>query len=186
MTKDELRRSLREKRKAFVVDKNREVPFPKRLLEHNQSEQSLGGYAATRWEADIGHWWPSLLEAGFRIALPYLADRKAVMDFREWDGLSALENAPFGFQQPAKGSVVIVPDILLVPLIGFDRKGNRLGQGAGHYDRYFMNNFNCFKIGVGLSCQEVDHIPTDPWDVPLQAIVTERDWIECSPKKDVL
>jgi 5-formyltetrahydrofolate cyclo-ligase len=185
VTKDKLRRSLREKRKAFVIEEKKAVPLPQKLLECARSVTCVGGYAATRWEASLDHWWTRLLDARLRIALPYLADREGVMDFRGWDGTSPLEKAAFGFDQPVSSSVVIIPNIVLVPLIGFDRKGNRLGQGAGHYDRYFMKYYNCLKIGIAWSCQEVDSVPTDPWDVPLNAVITECGWIDCFPHKDI-
>jgi 5-formyltetrahydrofolate cyclo-ligase len=179
VTKDELRASLREKRKSFVQEHGRQVPFPDQLLELVRSGGCIAGYSATKWEADIAGWWPHLRQNDHRLALPYLKDRASVMDFREWDSNSPLEPADYGFTQPNQDAAVVQPEIILVPLIGFDRSGNRLGQGQGHYDRYFSLFLNSMKIGIAFSCQELATIPIDTWDIPLDAIVTEQEWIFC-------
>jgi len=76
-------------------------------------------------------------------------------------------------------------DLVCVPLLGFDKRGNRLGQGGGYYDRTFS-----FKLaqpdsrprllGIGFACQELEQLPEAAWDVPLAAVVTERGIIDCS------
>ena len=71
----------------------------------------------------------------------------------------------------------LTPDIVLTPLVGFDRRGTRLGQGAGHYDRAFAAHPAAWRVGIAWSVQEVDALPADAWDVPLHAIATEREWI---------
>jgi 5-formyltetrahydrofolate cyclo-ligase len=70
------------------------------------------------------------------------------------------------------------PDIILTPLLGFDHLLHRLGQGAGHYDRAFAALPGARRIGVAWSVQHVDPLPTDPWDVPLHAVITEQGWFE--------
>jgi 5-formyltetrahydrofolate cyclo-ligase len=105
------------------------------------------------------------------------------MEFRSWDGKSPLEKADFDFQQPAEDSTPACPDTVLIPLVGFDRGGGRLGQGAGHYDRYLARYPNVLKLGIAWSCQEVEQLPIDPWDVPLDAVITECEWIDCSVER---
>jgi 5-formyltetrahydrofolate cyclo-ligase len=64
-------------------------------------------------------------------------------------------------------------------MVAFDRQGNRLGMGGGFYDRTLSQSFRLTKfIGLAHSCQETDSIAPQPWDIPLQAIVTERDIIQ--------
>ena len=84
---------------------------------------------------------------------------------------------PFGLLQPPGDAEEVVPDLILTPLVAFDRTLARLGQGAGHYDRAFARFPNARRIGVAFSVQQVDRLPTDPWDMPLHAIITEREWI---------
>jgi 5-formyltetrahydrofolate cyclo-ligase len=180
VTKDKLRAILRDRRKSFVRRHGREIPFPNKFHEIAKNGSCIAGYAATAWEADLSGWWPHLRANSHQLALPYLEDRSATMEFREWNGISALVCADFGFEQPRADAPVAHPDIILVPLIGFDRSGNRLGQGQGHYDRYLSLFSNTIKIGIAFSCQELESVCVDHWDIPLDAIVTEREWISCS------
>jgi 5-formyltetrahydrofolate cyclo-ligase len=113
--------------------------------------------------------------AGGVIALPHVVDHATPIRFLAADG--TLRDGPFGLRQPGTDAVVLTPDIILTPLVGFDRHGNRLGQGAGHYDRAFAEYPAAWRIGLALALQEVPVLPADPWDVPLHAILTEREWI---------
>lgn len=71
-------------------------------------------------------------------------------------------------------------DALLIPLVGFDARGNRLGMGAGFYDRALAQRHGRrpLAIGVAFSCQEADELPTDPWDQPMDYIVTDTGIID--------
>ncbi|MEO2177508.1 MAG: 5-formyltetrahydrofolate cyclo-ligase [bacterium] len=75
-------------------------------------------------------------------------------------------------------------DVVLVPLVGFDRQGNRLGMGKGYYDRTFENRHKAWHkprlVGIAYSIQECAELSSNAWDIPLQAIVTEREVIYCS------
>jgi 5-formyltetrahydrofolate cyclo-ligase len=74
-------------------------------------------------------------------------------------------------------------DVVFVPLSGFDRRGGRIGFGKGWYDRFFsrlsMNGIHPVKIGLAFSFQEVPSVPCDPWDEPLDMVVTEKEIINC-------
>ena len=83
----------------------------------------------------------------------------------------------FGLLQPRSDAEEVSPDLILAPLVGFDRALRRIGQGAGFYDRAFARLPDARRIGLAWSVQEVDALPTDPWDVPLHAVATEREWI---------
>jgi 5-formyltetrahydrofolate cyclo-ligase len=111
-------------------------------------------------------------------ALPFIGSRGDAMRFKTWHCGRALIKSPYGFLQPCAEAPDVAPDIILVPLIGFDRDMNRLGQGAGHYDRIFTLFPNALRIGIAWSCQKVEIIPTDPWDIALDAILTEKEWIK--------
>ena len=89
----------------------------------------------------------------------------------------------FGIAEPTLRRNRIVPlramDVILLPMVAFDRRGNRLGMGGGFYDRTLSRAFGLTKfIGLAHSCQETDSIASQPWDIPLQAIVTERNIIQ--------
>lgn len=91
-----------------------------------------------------------------------------------------LVKSAFGVLEPPPDAPVVTPDILLVPLLGFDRQGHRLGYGAGHYDRTLAAlraRRPVLAVGLAWACQEVDRIPTDAFDQPLDWVVTENEAI---------
>ena len=134
-------------------------------------------YAPVAGEADPTLFNAAALTSGCRLALPQVTDRATPIRFLAWPGDAALVPGPFGLRQPAPDLPEVAPDIILTPLVGFDRRGNRLGQGAGHYDRAFAVHPHAWRVGLAWSVQEVEALMPDPWDVPLHAIATEKEWI---------
>ena len=102
------------------------------------------------------------------------------MMFREGP---AVEPGPWNLLQPPSDANVVAPDTVLVPLVLGDRRGTRIGHGQGHYDRaltHLREAGPIFTIGIAWEVQISDEpIPADPWDVPLDAIATPREWIAC-------
>ena len=121
-----------------------------------------------------------LLEADQVPALPWFLDRDARMLFRK---APAVEVGPWGVLQPSPEAEAVAPDVVLVPLVLGDRQGNRIGHGKGHYDRalsHLREGGTVFTIGVAWENQISDvPIDFDPWDVPLDAIATPGEWIDC-------
>jgi len=97
------------------------------------------------------------------------------MDFYKWNLNDPLYLNKYGIPEPERKKKV-KPNILLIPLVAFDKELNRLGYGGGYYDRLLkkMENINIIKIGLALSCQKVNKIPTNKFDKKLDYIVTER------------
>jgi 5-formyltetrahydrofolate cyclo-ligase len=120
------------------------------------------------------------LGAGQRAVLPWFLDRDARMLFRE---APAAEPSPWGVLQPPAAAEALAPDVVLVPLVAADRHGTRIGHGKGHYDRalaHLREAGRVFAIGLGWESQILDDlIPPDPWDIPLDAVATPREWIDC-------
>jgi 5-formyltetrahydrofolate cyclo-ligase len=120
------------------------------------------------------------LGPGQRAVLPWFLDRDARMLFRE---APAAEPSPWGVLQPAAGAKALAPDVVLVPLVAADRSGTRIGHGKGHYDRalaHLREGGTVFTIGLAWEEQILaDPIAPDPWDVPLDALATPREWIDC-------
>jgi 5-formyltetrahydrofolate cyclo-ligase len=120
------------------------------------------------------------LGEGQRAALPWFLDRDARMLFRE---APAVEPSPWSVLQPSGIAEALAPDTVLVPLVAADRRGTRIGHGKGHYDRalaHLREGGMVFTIGLAWEEQIVDgDLEPDPWDVPLDAIATPREWIEC-------
>lgn len=114
-------------------------------------------------------------------ALPVAVDRDSPLRFRLWQVGDVLTPDAFGIPSPAATAPDVQPNLVLTPLLGFDRAGGRLGQGAGHYDRALENLRKArpvFVLGLAYSGQEVDAVPTDRHDQRLDAILTETEFIE--------
>lgn len=77
---------------------------------------------------------------------------------------------PIGSEIPARAGDV---DIIILPMLGFDRAGGRIGYGAGYYDRFLEKNPDLTKIGIAFACQEIDSLPVDENDVRMDRIITE-------------
>jgi 5-formyltetrahydrofolate cyclo-ligase len=120
------------------------------------------------------------LGGGQRAVLPWFLDRDSRMLFRE---APAVEPSPWGVLQPAASAEALAPDVVLVPLVAADRDGRRIGHGKGHYDRalsHLRQAGAVYTIGIAWEHQILDEpIDADPWDVPLDAIATPGEWIDC-------
>lgn len=170
-----LRARLRAVRDGF--DRDGAIPLSEAFVARLADRPVVAAYVPIGSEADPAAFVTAARDAGCTIALPHVTTRAAPFRFLVWDHGEALVDGPFGLRQPATTAAEARPDIILTPLLGFDRSGNRLGQGAGHYDRAFAAHPDAWRIGIAWSVQAVDTLVPDPWDVPLHAIATESDWI---------
>ncbi len=137
----------------------------------------VASYRPIGGEADPAPLERAATDAGCVLALPRVVDRATPLRFLAWSPGHPLETGPLGLQQPPTDAPELIPDIILTPLVAFDRAGGRLGQGAGYYDRAFSLHAGGWRVGVAWSIQEASRVPVDPWDVPLQAVATEKEWI---------
>lgn len=172
--KPALRARLRAVRDQFAAESDDAVVAPDAFVDRLTPGSVVATYFPIGSEAD-----PSLLAAaatgrGCRLALPFVIDRAAPIRFLAWRSGDPLVDGPFNLRQPAPDSPELAPNVILTPLVGFDARLNRLGQGAGHYDRAFARYGDAWRIGVAWSVQQVPAIPADIWDVPLHAIITEK------------
>ena len=174
MDKPALRARLRAIRDAATGEP---IPVPPAFLQRLRSNLVIASYIPTAGEADPRLLVAAALAADCRLALPHVVDRATPIRFLCWAGDASLVAGPFGLRQPAADLPELAPDIILTPLVAFDRRGNRLGQGAGHYDRAFAEHPLAWRIGIAWSVQQVDALTPDAWDVPLHAIATEQEWI---------
>jgi 5-formyltetrahydrofolate cyclo-ligase len=182
LSKSDLRTKIRKQRQDFVKQHNVfEIDLAKSdvtfLLGRIARASCVAGYLPLGSETDVTNLMQYARTSGVSTALPHIPGRDGQILFRQWAPGDAIEAAAFGFRQPLAESPECVPDIILTPLVAFDRACNRLGQGKGHYDRAFAAHASALRIGVAWSVQEVQALPADPWDVPLDAILTEREWI---------
>ncbi|MGJ8571107.1 MAG: 5-formyltetrahydrofolate cyclo-ligase [Hoeflea sp.] len=137
----------------------------------------IAGYLPIRSEPDLRPLLARLRERGARLCLPVVLDRETIV-FRDFVRGADLVNTGFGTSGPAADAQVLDPDVLMMPLSSFDARGNRLGYGAGHYDRVIAKLRAKGKsptlIGTAFSIQETGRLPTEDHDVPLDMILTEQ------------
>ena len=147
----------------------REVPPPAGAV--------VSGFWPMGREIDIRPLLVALHERGHPIVLPETPKRGNPLIFRHWRPGDALLPERFGTSRP--DGVVLAPDFLLVPLLAFDRRGYRVGYGAGYYDRTLAALPGRFRLGVAYAAQELDEVPNGPYDQRLDAVATERGVIFC-------
>src|SRR4029077_1088882 len=122
-----------------------------------------------------------LADAGARLALPAVAGRGKPLIMRGWQWGETLAAGGWGIREPTPNAPEVEPDILLVPLLAFDRSGHRIGHGAGYYDMT-IHRLRALKpvtaVGIAFAAQEVPKIPTTPRDERLDLVLTEREVID--------
>jgi 5-formyltetrahydrofolate cyclo-ligase len=164
------------------------------LLDYKTSTSNLtlAGYATTRNEADVFPMledWCSPKHA-IRLdpylerlaCLPRMQENSKRLSFHRWEPESSLILGKYQIAEPVAQAPELLPDIVLVPLIAFDRKGGRIGYGGGYYDatlRYLRENHRIMAIGLGFGFQEIPTIPLESFDEPLNMVITEREIITC-------
>jgi 5-formyltetrahydrofolate cyclo-ligase len=141
----------------------------------------VSGFSPMRTEINPLPLMRKLAGAGAKLALPVVAGRGKPLIMRAWNFGDPLARGVWGIRQPTADAPEVVPDILLVPLTVFDRRGHRIGYGAGYYDMTIAK-LRALKpivaIGIAFSVQEVPEVPTTPHDARLDLVLTEREVID--------
>jgi 5-formyltetrahydrofolate cyclo-ligase len=122
-----------------------------------------------------------LMAHGARLALPAIAGRGHPLVMREWTWGEPLATGVWGIREPLPQAPAVDPDIVLAPLLAFDRAGHRLGYGGGYYDltiAQLRGRKTIIAVGVAFAVQEVFTVPVTPRDAPLDLVLTERGVID--------
>ncbi len=181
--KKKLREESRRRRDAFYSQLDmatrglafRRPPSPlARLIEQSDV---IALYSATGAEAPTSRLADYLAEIGKTIAFP-VCSGEAPLEFRKIDNISLLEAGYRNIAEPGPDCPVVAPDVIIAPMLAFDRSMHRLGQGGGHYDRTFAQYPDVPRIGLAWSVQETDSVPVQPHDIQLDMIVTESEIIQ--------
>lgn len=138
---------------------------------------TVGGYWPIGSELDTRPLLHALHDAGCWCALPVVVGADQPLRFRLWQPGDGLVAGAAGALEPAEGAPEILPEVLLVPLLGFDASGHRLGQGGGHYDRTLAamraSGDPVVAIGLAFAGQELPALPASTHDQRLDWVVTE-------------
>ena len=181
MSKEILRKKLINLRKNNFVNLSISYfQFQKILKILNlKNNINIGGYYPINSEIGCLDILKKLELNKFKISLP-VTKKNSKMDFYEWSFQNSLKVSIQGIPQPDTKKKVI-PDVLIVPLVGFDKKKFRLGYGGGYYDRYINKFFNFKKvwtIGFAFSFQQIKKIPINKFDQKLDFILTNKGIIK--------
>lgn len=142
----------------------------------------ISGYMPIGSELDPLPLMRRLEENGAQLTLPVVQRRGLPLVMRAWNFGAPLNKTGYGLQTPLPEALALEPDILLVPLLSYDRKGNRIGYGAGFYDltlAALSTKKRIISIGFAFSKQEAGSIPATQLDSPLDYMLTENGLIDC-------
>ena len=179
-----LKNHIRKKIIRIIETKNKKnlqvkISFFSKILKSKKIKNKiLGGYFPVNYEADTFQLMKVLKQKKLKLSLPVVCS-KFDMNFYLWDLNEPLNVNKYGIPEPRLKKKV-VPDILLIPMVAYDDKLNRLGYGGGYYDRFLKKyeKNNIIKIGLAISCQEVKELPTDSFDKKMDYILTEKKLYE--------
>jgi 5-formyltetrahydrofolate cyclo-ligase len=178
VNKLKIRKNILELRKKYN-SKNIHINF-KSILKVLQKKKikgkTLGGYYPYNYEVNTMKILKELEKQNYFITLPKIK-KHFQMDFFSWSFLDPLEINEYGIPEPISDKIKY-PDILLVPIVAYDKTLNRIGYGSGFYDRY-LKKINKMKkvitIGLAYSFQKVKKIPINKYDIKLDFIITEKN-----------
>jgi 5-formyltetrahydrofolate cyclo-ligase len=141
----------------------------------------VSGFMTLRSEINPLPLMKKLAEAGATLALPKIAGRGKPLVMRAWPWGAPLDAGQWGIREPKADGPEVEPDILLVPLLAFDRTGQRIGYGAGYYDMTIAGLRSCktvTAVGIAFAMQEVPAVPATERDERLDLVLTENEAIE--------
>jgi 5-formyltetrahydrofolate cyclo-ligase len=122
-----------------------------------------------------------LADAGARFALPVVAGRGKPLIMRAWIWGEPLVAGVWGIREPPPAAAEVDPDVVLVPLLAFDRAGYRIGYGAGYYDltlTHLRSKKPITAVGIAFAAQEIETVPRTAFDAPLDLVLTETEIVD--------
>ena len=149
------------------------------IKKNNFFNPIVGGYYPINSEIDCLNILKELEKKGYQIALPKIR-KNNIMDFHKWSFNEPLSVNKYGIPEPSKNKISY-PNIIIIPMVAFDKFNYRIGYGGGYYDRYLDKigkNFFFISIGFAFSFQKVDRISKSNYDKKLNYIITEKNIIQ--------
>ena len=171
--RDEMPASERQAAAEAIATRPFPLPF--------QAGAIVSGFSPIKTEINPFPLMRKLAAAGARLALPVVVGRGKPLTMRAYAFGQELNAGVWGIREPKPDAPEVDPDILLVPLVAFDRHGHRIGHGAGYYDMT-INRLRAIKpvvaVGIAYAVQEFDDVPTTSRDARLDLVLTEREIID--------
>jgi 5-formyltetrahydrofolate cyclo-ligase len=176
-----LRAALKARRERLAAEHPDAAHRLVSLLQLPTMPRVVSGTVPIASELDPRPLMRHLASLGAQLALPRTPPRGQALTFHAWTARTTFVRSAFGTEEPTADTPQLVPDLVLVPLLAFDRTGARLGYGGGYYDvtlRALRALGPVFALGVAFSGQEVSAVPVEAFDERLDAVVTEQGWVD--------
>lgn len=179
MNKEILRKIMKERREGITNREEKTAMIRKyvRESEEYKNNQIIAIYLSKENEVDTWKLVEECLKDGKTVCIPRVYKEGRKMVFYEVKDLLGLEKNDYNVYEPQPSILTAVfsttPKLNIIPVLGFDSMGNRLGSGGGYYDRYFAHT-NDYKLGIAFKEQETEFIETNDTDIRLDSIITEE------------
>jgi 5-formyltetrahydrofolate cyclo-ligase len=176
--KDRVRKILRGKKEAMVPKERLEKSHRicRHLMDIIRNGETVMVFTSKEKEVNTKPLIQSLFGKGNPVVVPIIVKEDFSLRLSYLRDLSVLIPSTFGVPEPIGSEIpAAAADIgtIILPMLGFDRMGGRIGYGAGYYDRFLSKNPGMRKIGIAFACQEVGRLPVDENDIRMDVIITE-------------
>jgi 5-formyltetrahydrofolate cyclo-ligase len=176
--KNRVRQAMRERREALTspgrLAKSRKICGY--VHNHILNGETVMVYSSKELEVNTRPLLDDLLTSGNPVIVPIIVREDVSLRLSYLKDPSVLVISTFGVPEPIGSEIPAKPgdvDTIILPMLGFDRRGGRLGYGAGYYDRFLARNTRIRRIGIAFACQEAEEIPCDANDIHMNLIITE-------------
>ena len=177
--KNRVRQAMRERREAMIpaerLEKSRKICGTVRGL--IRDGETVMVYSSKDLEVNTRPLIGDLLASGNPVIVPIIVKEDVSLRLSYLEDPSVLVLSTFGVPEPIGSEIPARAedvDTIILPMLGYDRTGGRLGYGAGYYDRFLARNPRIRRIGIAFSCQEAEKIPCDENDIHMNLIITEE------------
>ena len=177
--KNRIRQYLRQCKELLTPEERlvKSTRICRYLLDLISDGETVMVYTSKEKEVNTVPLITTLLKRGNPIVVPIIVKEDISLRLSYLRDRSVLVPSTFGVPEPIGSEIPADPcdiDRIVLPMLGFDRKGGRIGYGAGYYDRFLERNKRLKKIGIAYACQEVEHLPVDENDIRMDYIITEN------------
>jgi 5-formyltetrahydrofolate cyclo-ligase len=179
-------RTVAKDRRSQLPDDHREeksARIARQVIRLVEGDTTVLVYASKPPEVDTAMLIQDLLAAGKKVVVPIIERETKSLRLSYLFNPTFLVKSTFNVPEPI-GNEIPAPadevDVAVIPMIAFDRHGNRLGYGAGYYDRFLQKHLHIRKIGIAFSDQQEPALPHEPGDIRMDLIVTESETLRCN------
>jgi 5-formyltetrahydrofolate cyclo-ligase len=176
--KESVRKILRQRKDAMIPEDrlSKSHRICRHLMAIIGNGETVMVFTSKEKEVNTKPLIMTLFEKGNPVVVPIIVKKDVSLRLSYLRNFSALVPSTFGVPEPIGSEIpAAAEDIgtIVLPMLGFDRTGGRIGYGAGYYDRFLSKNRNLRKIGIAFACQEVESLPVDENDIRMDCIITE-------------